>query len=107
MVEMLVAVQQILDVGEAVAERPNGIGDEIGGFLRAPVNQYVALIPDDQDRRDTASADEIGVGVDADGRCRFGPGRDPLSVFAGERPARPKALDGCARLATPQARTSR
>jgi hypothetical protein len=68
MVVMLVAVKQILDIAQPETELLNVGGDEIGALLGPAVDQDVAGGIGDQDGRDSAGSDEIGVAEDADRR---------------------------------------
>ena len=94
MVEMLVAVEQIFDVRRCEAELADVVGDQRGAFLRAAVDQDVSRRIGDQDRRDAASADQIGVAENADGRRRLVP---VVPVLASAGPQRPCDLDRRAR----------
>src|SRR5690606_28049267 len=72
-VEMLVAVEEELHVGQREAQRFDIGGDRRGTFGGATVDQHVALIAGDEQRRDPARADVPGVAVDAERRTGLVP----------------------------------
>src|SRR5205814_5030667 len=95
MIEMLVAGEDEADVPDAITERADIVGDELGILFGRAVDQNVALVADDQDRSEAAGPDQIGVSMDADRRR----GLVRVSrVIAGDSPARAGAFDRSARL---------
>jgi hypothetical protein len=69
---MLVAVEQIFDVGQLEAELADVVGDEVRVLFGPAVDQDVACRIGDQNRRNPARADQIGVAEDSDRRRGLG-----------------------------------
>ena len=76
--------------GAAVRELANVVGNEVCVLLRASVDEDVAVVSGDQDGRDAAGADEIGVGVNPNRRRGLFPVR---RILADAREGRTRALD--------------
>ncbi len=73
MIVMLVAVDDIFDVGRLEPEPADVGGDEIGTDLGPAVDQHVTVLAGQQQRGDPARPDIIGIAVDAHRRRRVVP----------------------------------
>ena len=95
MVEMLVAVQQDLHVAEPEPEAADVAGDGVRTAFGAAVDQYVAVLPGDQDRRNTAGPDHVGTAENAYRRRRL---VEVVPLLARRGISRPCDLDRSDRL---------
>ena len=90
MIGMLVAVEDEPDVAQLDAELADIVGDQVGGIVGPAIDQHVAVVAGDQDHRNAAGADEVGVGVDPHRRGRLVP---LIPIAARRRPGRPGLTD--------------
>ena len=81
MVEVLMAVEQVADVAQVEAKPADVGGDQVGAHLGPGVDEDVPGVAGDEDRRNPASADEIGIGMDPHRRRRL----VPLVIFLAAR----------------------